>query len=76
MLVLLKYTIPIYPFLDFRQILKYFSVDKLTNASKKIRLALFYRKKGPKMAFDIEDPENPAEMTFRKISTCFVNPLP
>ena len=44
--------------------LKYFSVDKLTNPIKKIWLAIFYRKIGPKMTFDFEDPGNPVEMNF------------
>ena len=46
--------------------LKYFSVDKLTNAKKNFWLALFYRKKGPKMTFYYEDPRNPVDETFRK----------
>jgi hypothetical protein len=44
--------------------LKYFLVDKLANAKKNIRLAIFFRKIGPKMTFDFEDPGNPVEMTF------------
>ena len=44
--------------------LKYFLVDKLANAKKKIWLAIFYRKIDPKMTFDFEDPGNPVEMTF------------
>ena len=44
--------------------LKYFLVDKLTNTKKILWVAAFYRKKGPKMTFDFEDPENPVEMTF------------
>ena len=43
--------------------LKYFLVDKLANA-KKFRLAILFRKIGPKMTFDFEDTGNPVEMTF------------
>ena len=43
---------------------KYFSVDKLTNAKKIFWLAIFYRKIGPKMTFDFEDPGNPVDVTF------------
>ena len=31
---------------------------------KNFWLAIFYRKIGPKMTFDFEDPGNPVEMTF------------
>ena len=44
--------------------MKYFLIDELTNAKKNFRLALFYRKIGPKMTIDFEDPGNPVEMTF------------
>ena len=44
--------------------LKYFLVDKLANAKKFFWLAIFYRKIGPKMTFDFEDPGNPVDVTF------------
>jgi len=44
--------------------LKYFLVDKLANAKKNFRLAILFRKIGPKMTFDFKDPGNPVEMTF------------
>ena len=36
----------------------------LANAKKNFWPAIFYRKLGPKMTFDFEDPGNPAERTF------------
>ena len=54
--------------------LKYFLVDKLTIANKFFRLAIFYRKIGRKMTFDFEGPWNPVDMTFHKISNCFIIP--
>jgi hypothetical protein len=41
-----------------------FPVDKLANAKKYFSLAIFFRKIGPKMTFDFENPGNPVEMTF------------
>ena len=47
--------------------LKYFLVDKLTNAKKIFWLAIFYQKIGLKMTFHFEDQANPADMSFWKI---------
>ena len=38
------------------------------------RLAIFYRKIGRKMTFDFGGPWNPVDMTFHKISNCFIIP--
>ena len=54
--------------------LKYFLVDKLTIAKEKFRLAIFLRKIGRKMTFDFGGPWNPVDMTFHKISNCFIIP--
>jgi hypothetical protein len=43
-------------------------VDQLTGSKKNLGSALFYRKIGPKMTFDLEDPSNPVEITFQLIS--------
>jgi len=40
--------------------IKYFSVDKLTDAKKIFLVAIFYRKKGQKVTFDFGVPQNPA----------------
>jgi hypothetical protein len=45
-------------------ILKYFLIDEVTNAKKFFWLAIFYRKIGPKMTFNFEDPGKPVDMTF------------
>ena len=55
--------------------LKYFLVDKLTIAKKNFRLAIFYRKIGRKITFDFGGPWNPVDMTFHKISNCFIIPM-
>ena len=54
--------------------LKYFLVDKLTSAKKIFRLAIFYQKICGKITFDFGDPWNPVDMTFHKISNCFIIP--
>ena len=42
--------------------LKYFLVDRLANAKNFFWLAIFYRKIGPKMTFDFEDPGKQVEI--------------
>ena len=54
--------------------LKYFLVDKLTITKKIFELAIFYRNTDPKMTFDFGGPWNPGNMTFPKISICFIIP--
>ena len=42
------------------------SLDKVYNAKYIFWIATLYRKIGPKMTFDFEDPGNPVEMIFSK----------
>ena len=52
------------PYFSELFLLKYFLVDRLANAKNFFWLAIFYRKIGPKITFDFEDPGNPGEITF------------